>query len=333
METTKTQAGNETITEKSEILFLYESTYSIPNGDPFTGEQRYDEETKKVLVSDVRIKRFIRDHFLEKHNNQHEVYVWNDKSQAEGKESGSAARIKALESKYAKDDSVKIEKEKGKKVVDAVKLLQKCIDVRLFGGISTKEGDAVNLTGPVQFALLNPSLNEVDLRMHQNTSVFTSSVENKQGAIATTSVVPYSVNQIHGWINPFSAKHTELSSVDVNLMFKALWESINTANTRSKSNQNSLLLLQINYSDPTKKLYGIDRLVKLKTKDDKRGEQLRSIDDFDFDFTELINILNSSEIVKAVNYYTEIQSIGDKLGNKKFTKMTFPVDQKKEAEK
>ena len=50
---------------KSEILFLYESTYSMPNGDPFTGEQRYDDETKKALVSDVRIKRFIRDYFVE----------------------------------------------------------------------------------------------------------------------------------------------------------------------------------------------------------------------------------------------------------------------------
>ena len=43
---------------KSEILFLYESSYNIPNGDPFTGEQRYDEETKKILVSDVRMKRY-----------------------------------------------------------------------------------------------------------------------------------------------------------------------------------------------------------------------------------------------------------------------------------
>ena len=51
-----------TLQEKSEIIFLYESKYSMPNGDPFTGEQRYDEETKKVLVSDVRIKRFIRDY-------------------------------------------------------------------------------------------------------------------------------------------------------------------------------------------------------------------------------------------------------------------------------
>ena len=36
--------------KKSEILFLYEKSYNIPNGDPFTGEQRYDDETKKSLL-------------------------------------------------------------------------------------------------------------------------------------------------------------------------------------------------------------------------------------------------------------------------------------------
>jgi CRISPR-associated protein Csh2 len=44
---------------------MYESTYSVPNGDPFTGEQRYDDETRKILVSDVRIKRFIHDYFVD----------------------------------------------------------------------------------------------------------------------------------------------------------------------------------------------------------------------------------------------------------------------------
>lgn len=42
--------------KKSEILFLYETSYNIPNGDPFTGEQRYDEETKKILVSVFELK-------------------------------------------------------------------------------------------------------------------------------------------------------------------------------------------------------------------------------------------------------------------------------------
>lgn len=324
---------------KSEILFLYESTYSIPNGDPFTGEQRYDEETKRVLVSDVRIKRFIRDYFIEQCNKQHEVYVWNDISQAEGGESGSAARMKALKKKHENDDSIKVERKKGEKVIDAVKLLKKCIDVRLFGGISTEERDAVNLTGPVQFALLNPSLNEVDLRMHQNTSVFVSRVEKSRGAIGTTTVVPYCINQIHGWINPYSAKHTGLTEPDVDLMFKALWNSINNANTRTKSNQNSLLLLQIAYSDSTKKLYGLDRLIEVIPKNNKRNEQLRSIDDFEFDFTNLIEAVNS-DAVANVRYYCDIKDIEDKIKDKpekdksKFKKITFSEDkQTKEAEK
>lgn len=309
---------------KSEILFLYESTYSIPNGDPFTGEQRYDEETKRVLVSDVRIKRFIRDYL---NANGSEIYVLLDRSNAtkEGKESGASARMKTLK-----------KKNNGK---SALEILKGCIDVRLFGGISTEEGDAANITGPVQFALLNPSLNEVDLRMHQNTCVFPSQIKNEQGTIGTTTVVPYCVNQIYGWINPYSAKHTGLAETDVSLMFKALWESINGANTRTKSNQNSLLLLQIVYSEPTKKLYGLDRLIKLNPKDNKRGEQLRSIEDFEFDFTGLFAALNS-DIITEVKYYCDGQDdikkkIGDKFADKnKFTKMALSENkQEKEAAK
>ena len=55
--------------------------------------------------------------------------------------------------------------------------------------------------GPVQFALLNPSLNKVNLRIHQNTTHLRQG-ENTQGSIGTTSIVPYSLIQIHGWVNP-----------------------------------------------------------------------------------------------------------------------------------
>ena len=219
--------------QKSEIIFLYESSYSIPNGDPFTGEQRYDEETKKILVSDVRIKRFIRDYLNEKGE---EIYVILDRSNVsdKGAETGSSARIKSLRSKYP-----------DKKGND---LLKECIDVRLFGGVPTEKDEKASkgkddklssITGPVQFAILNPSLNSVDLRMHQNTTVFPSSMKNDQGSIGTTTVVPYSVNQIHGWINPYSAINSGLKESDVEIMLKALWESVNNANTRTKSNSKS----------------------------------------------------------------------------------------------
>jgi len=302
-----------TLTEKSEIIFLYESKFSMPNGDPFTSEQRYDEETKKVLVSDVHIKRFIRDYL---HNIGETIYVINDKEQMEGNESGSAARVKSLRKKFGAEL-----KEAGIKD-DGLFLLTKCIDVRLFGGISTEKNAAVNLTGPVQFALLNPSLNSVDLRMHQNTSVFSSDVSKSGGAIGTTSLVPYSLNQIHGWINPFAAKLSGLEDKDVATMFEALWKSINNANTRSKSNQSSLLLLQLIYAKDTDKVYGTDKLISFTS--DKLDEQLRDISDVTFDFGALKEIAASDKI-KEVKYYSESKEILSQLiglGDK-FTKMSL----------
>ena len=337
-----------TISEKSEILFLYESKYSMPNGDPFTGEQRYDEESKRILVSDVRMKRFIRDYLLEL---GYEIFVVNDKSQiASDAESGAASRLNSLIDKY-KDDpnivqkastpaSVQAElpleadaapadtkakigkkKAKGDSGINVLKLLQKCIDVRLFGGISTKGGMAVNLTGPVQFALLNPALNQTDLRIHQNTSVFSSSAEKTRGAIGTTSVVPYSVCQIHGWVNPFSARHSGLEQSDLDKMFAALWHSVNNANTRSKSNQSSVLLVQIVYNDVTDKLYGTDKLLEIST--DKQDEQIREWDDFILNLEKLKTAADSPK-VKAINYYTENDALEKEIPKDgKFKKMTL----------
>lgn len=313
----------ETQIEKSEILFLYDSTYSIPNGDPFTGEQRYDDETKHILVSDVRIKRFVRDYFIQQNEiekDKYDVYVFNDKSQiAEGsKESGSSARMKSLRVKY------KCEKpDKKKQEEEALNLMKRCIDVRLFGGISTEKEAAVNITGPVQFALLNPSMNKIDLRIHQNTSVFSSSADKSGGAIGTTTVVPYALNQIHGWVNPYSAKNSGLTSDDVQEMFKALWNSINNANTRSKSNQNSVLLLQIVYHTPNDKLYGVDKLITITSEKDE--EQIREMADYQFDFSRLKKEANS-ERVKEVRFYTEIEDVKNALlssGNEKIKFFDF----------
>ena len=298
-----------TISEKSEILFLYETSYNIPNGDPFTGEQRYDEETKKILVSDVRIKRFVRTYF-EEHGEK--IYV----SGNSGNQTAKSA-IKRIAEEQDQTD-----------IADVMKSL---IDVRAFGGISTLEDSDlkitknskgekcenghVQITGPIQFSLLNPSLNKVNLRMHQNTSHFTSKEENKQGAIGTTTIVPYSVMQIHGWTNPSVAKISGLTNDDKKKVFEGMWYGTSgegSSFSRSKIGQNSLLLLELVYSDNKKKLYGIDRLISIKTKEDKAEEQIRSIDDFEFDFTKLIEKANS-DAVEKVRYHTDIEEIKTKL--------------------
>lgn len=317
--------SNTNIQHKSEILFLYDTTYNIPNGDPFTGEQRYDEETKKILISDVRIKRYVRDFLLEKGQN---IYVVGDKSFAEGDESGSAARIKSLQDKLKTElaEAEKSAKEKKADFSKALFVMKKCIDVRLFGGIATGKGDAVNLTGPLQFALLNPSLNQTNLRMHQNTSVFVSKGTNEQGAIGTTTLVPYSIVQIHGWLNPKVAEETGTTEEDLKLLFEGLWYGTSgegSSHSRTKSGQNSILLLEIVYAAQNKKVYGIDQLIKLNNKDGKKDEQLRSLDDFEFDFSKLFEAAASDKI-NRVKFYTEIDSIRTQFADKdKFEELTF----------
>ena len=310
--------------KKSEILFLYETSYNIPNGDPFTGEQRYDEETKKILVSDVRIKRFIRT-FLEDVEGEH-IYV-SDKTGADQKTSkGVLTWIAQNWNSNQKTDIAEIMKE--------------LIDVRLFGGISTLTDSEtksikvnknectnghVQFTGPVQFAALNPSLNRVNLKMHQNTSHFTSKGDKAQGAIATTTLVPYSVVQIHGWINPTVAKNTDLKEVDLQKMFKALWCGTGgegSSFSRSKVGQDSLLLLIIDYKENFDKLYGVDRTIKLVPNENLKDEQIRSMEDYTLDFSKLKDLAKNDKIEK-IRFYTEIDEIKNELNGEKFEEMSL----------
>ena len=310
--------------KKSEILFLYETSYNIPNGDPFTGEQRYDEETKKILVSDVRIKRFVRT-YLEEIEGEH-IYVSEKTGAGKTDSKGVLTWITQNWNSNQKTDIAEI--------------MKGLIDVRLFGGISTLKDDEtkkikvnkkectnghVQFTGPVQFAALNPSLNRVNLRMHQNTSHFTSRNENAQGAIATTTLVPYSVVQIHGWINPTVAKNTDLKEDDLHKMFKALWYGTGgegSSFSRSKVGQDSLLLLVIDYKQDFDKLYGIDRTIKLKLNEGLKDEQIRSMDDYDFDFSKLQELAKNDKIEK-IRFYTEIDKIKNELNGEKFEEMSL----------
>ena len=310
--------------KKSEILFLYETSYNIPNGDPFTGEQRYDEETKKILVSDVRIKRFIRT-YLEDIEGEH-IYVSEKTGAGKTDSKGVLTWIAQNWNTNQKTDIAEIMKE--------------LIDVRLFGGISTLKDDDtkkikvnkkectnghVQFTGPVQFASLNPSLNRVNLKIHQNTSHFTSKGDKAQGSIATTTLVPYSVVQIHGWINPTVAKNTDLKENDLQKMFKALWYGTGgegSSFSRSKVGQDSLLLLIIDYKENFDKLYGVDRTIKLVPNESLKDEQIRSMDDYTLDFSKLKDLAKNDKIEK-IRFYTEIDGIKNKLNSEKFEEMSL----------
>lgn len=288
---------------KREFLFLYDAKDCIPNGDPFTGEQRYDEDTQQALVSDVRLKRYIRD-FIDDSYSDEEVF-YSDKK---GKTT-TGSRAMALSSETMKVKGTKNDKEK--EVFDIGKNLEqlknKCIDIRLFGTVvAGKEGQYnTQATGAVQFKLFNRTLNKVYLPTTQNTSIMVSDEKNAQGSIATFSFLPYGLFSCIGFFNPTTAKENLVKDTDLNKMKIALWNEINLKNTRSKTGQQSRLLIEIEYNDDYYKIPDIEYTITLK---DEKKFKYRQFDDIksDLDFTKLIDFLNRSEsLIHEIKIYID----------------------------
>jgi CRISPR-associated protein Csh2 len=134
----------------------------------------------------------------------------------------------------------------------------------------------------------------------------------------TTTLVPYSLMQIHGWVNSKIAEKTGMTPDDLKLMYEGLWYGTSgdgSSHSRSKVGQNSILLLEIIYAESNQKVYDVDRLIKLKPKDDKAAEQIRSMDNYTLEFDKLIEIAKTDKI-KEIKFYTEIESIKSKLTEK-----------------
>lgn len=68
-------ASQNTIQNSSDFLFLYEAIQCNPNGDPDQeNKPRMDYDTKTNLVTDTRVKRFIRD-YLKSINKDEVIFV------------------------------------------------------------------------------------------------------------------------------------------------------------------------------------------------------------------------------------------------------------------
>jgi len=222
----------------SELLFIYDAKMCNPNGDPDDENRpRMDYERQRNLVSDVRLKRYIRD-YLE--DMGYGIFV----SKQEDKVVDADTRLKDVvgKGKVTKDDLPVI--------------LDKLIDVRLFGATmpikadeSGRGGSSIALTGPVQFTWCY-SLNKVNLVDSNGiTSHFSSRTENQQGAMGKDYRVYYSLLAFHGIISAKRSQYTKLKDTDIELLDQAILKAIPLQATRSKIGQYPRLYVRVEYED------------------------------------------------------------------------------------
>jgi CRISPR-associated protein Csd2 len=216
-----------TIENRYDFVYVFDCQDGNPNGDPDSDNSpRFDPETFNGLVSDVCLKRKIRD------------YVSNSTTVGAIPETENRIFVlsgNTLESnqrqpfeKWEGDDKPEA-KGKDTKPTDIDKarlwMCKNFFDVRAFGAVmSTTEFNCGQVRGPVQITFAR-SIDRILPTEHTiSRQAFTGEKDIKSGTgtLGRKYTIPYGLYLAHGYINPVFAAKTGFSEDDLALLWKAL---------------------------------------------------------------------------------------------------------------
>jgi len=291
--------------KQSEILFLWDVENANPNGDILRDNApRYDDIAHKALVSDVRIKRTIRDDLYDRKNQ--EIFVKEEKSTKGGivdaKERGFNI-IDVNETEYRKTlNSAK----KDNKIYDEyINNFLNLIDIRAFGAVIPSYGkfntsekkshlQAINLTGSLQFKI-SKSLHQVnEPTFNKFTGGFASEAGAENKTFAEGYYLPYALFGTYGVVNALNSEKTKFTNKDVDEIVDSLWQGTKNLITRSKMGQLPRFLLKVTYKQKGFFIGELENRVKLSIKTASENE-IRGVSDYEIDLSAISRLLEKYE--------------------------------------
>ncbi len=284
-----------------EILFIKAVKDGIPNRDPLNdsdARRLFPEEDGRISLSDVSIKRDVRDFVIDYENeggiNKNNYIFVREIENEKGKLLGRGSLAEMIAKQAGKE-------KKAKEDMKSV-LLEHCFDVLTFGIVYSVK-PKFNLTGPVQLGWAH-SLHPVDSQYVQGTVVMpsvdsTDEGEGKtQGTIWTSYIIPFAVFAMPGVINAKTAEHSGMTVADQELLLRGLWQGTQHRQARGRGQQQPLLLVHIEYQDPFYRIGYPEDLISIlpEAKSWKEiGKQPSSLKDISLDLTKLLKIISDKK--------------------------------------
>lgn len=294
------------------VYLIYETLNCTPNGDPDTGEQRYNEINQKAEVTDLRINRFARDRM---HEIGIPIYYIYDKERivvGDKKISGSAARF----NHHCRTNNITIDKNtKISKI-----LCDEFLDVRLCGATLTSKDNNTHVTGCLHWNAVTESENTVlygeNLVNRGITSVFPSNDSKGQGSMGRDTFLRYGLFCVKGYFNATVAAMNEATEEDLNKFISIMWDGMKNNTSRSKYGHNPIAVIVVNHPTERSKNGYIGRtfnknFTPFVIDSDKNKSDFYSSNDYDFNFTPLREAI-SGENVESVTVYCEDEEFSNK---------------------
>jgi len=207
------------IVNRYEFTLLFDVQNGNPNGDPDAGNMpRFDPETGHGLVTDVCLKRKIRNHVaLAKEGSEgFNIYVQE-----------KAVLNRTNEMAYKAFELKSEAKKLPKKIEDAKKvtgwMCSNFFDIRSFGAVMTTEVNCGQVRGPVQLAFAK----SVEPIVSQEVSITRMAVTNekdleKERTMGRKHIVPYGLYVAQGFVSAPLAEKTGFGEEDLELLWNAL---------------------------------------------------------------------------------------------------------------
>lgn len=273
---------SDTLDTRSEIVLLYDAADCNPNGNPLSANDkpRVDETTGEAVVTDVRLKRYVRDQL---YDDGHGVYVQNP-SKATEQESFERDDLFLAAADVDEGDLSELD---GAEIAD--RFLSNAADVRYFGAtcsFSTEmqndigDGFPRQFTGPIQFEPGRSMHTVVTKTESKQLSTVIATEGSDQGTFATDNRLEYALVRFHGVANENGAEATNLTSVDVERLDSVIWRSLkNQTLTRSKAGHHPQLYLRVEYDADGYYHGGLDDLIERTDTEETDGSEYRAITD------------------------------------------------------
>ncbi len=225
-----TDAVYHDVSRRHDFVLLFDVSDGNPNGDPDAGNlPRVDPETMQGLVTDVAIKRKVRD-FVDLARGEQErfkIYVQNGE---------------ALNSKHLRAYTALGKKSTGNKQlrqdIDEARdwMCANFYDIRVFGAVMTTQVNCGQVRGPIQLTFarsispivpLDLSITRVAVTREEDAKVVLAAdggegKGGKQTEMGRKAIVPYGLYRAHGFFNPHFAKQTGVDKEDLGLFWQAL---------------------------------------------------------------------------------------------------------------
>jgi len=283
-----------TIDNRSEIVLLYDARDTNPNGDPLGADNppRVDTQTNQAIVTDVRLKRYIRDELFEQGEN---IFVKAPTQIYDSFDSGAPSRDDLVKDVFTELDVEDMSPEEAFN-----QFLNEVRDVRYFGATFSVDDDDLkdklpsSITGPVQFGH-GRSLNPVSLNTEssQLLTVVASGEGKGQGTFAADNRLHYALLSFSGVVNHRAADYANLTEDDVERLDEVIWSSLlNQTTTRSKMGQQPRFYARIEYEENTQ-LFAGNSHDSFNMESEKSLDAVRSPNEYTVDMTQMVSKLEA----------------------------------------